>query len=149
MSDDFREDLVDILVNGLNIEKLGIDGVNELMKMIDELKHHFMSDEKLAHLFFTSEANVIMHEENGSPSTFGVIVNQDEILFRTEDGKIDNHKNAGRILMSTIRFIGGKFGITEETAEEDIKGLPCAPENDTLESNQEEEESSSDDWEWI
>jgi len=152
-NEDFREDLIMLLVNGMRIDWMQIKDILEIIDFCTELKEHYMKDEKLSHLFFWTRENVILHEEKTIESNFAVVVDGESIQFRTADGSIDNHKNAGRILMSTIAFIHTKLeehGLVnsyQPAQDQQIMNKYKSTEEDTV-----EEESSSDsdsDFEWI
>lgn len=153
-NEDFREDLIMLLVNGMRIDWMKFGDILEILDFASDLKEHYMKDEKLSHLFFWNDDHIILHEEKGIESTFAVVVDGQSVQFRTADGTIDNHKNAGRILMSTVAFVHTKLeelGLVNsaETTNQKIveKYSDKNTEEDTL-----EEESSSDsdsDFEWI
>lgn len=151
-NEDFREDLIMLLVNGMRIDWMQIKDILEVIDFCTELKEHYMKDEKLSHLFFWTRENVILHEEKTIESNFAVIVDGESIQFRTSDGTIDNHKNAGRILMSTVAFIHNKL---EEQGLVDSKESVEQPEQDQqiinkyIEKEEPSEEDSSSDFEWL
>lgn len=153
MSDDeFREDLVDILVNGIDLSFMQFTNLEEVADFGEQLVKHYMEDDRLEKLFFWLEDYVIMHDEFGCPSTFGVLLTGSKLLFRTESGSIDNHKNAGRILMATINFVGMKLETlekagyiefmnkSEDESEEDTE------EKEEIAEEESESESESDFW---
>jgi hypothetical protein len=151
--EDFREDLVNILVNGIKLDFMDFADVLEVIEFTDELVEHYMLDKRLGELFFWHDDGVILHDEKGIRSNFGVVISPLSIQFRTETQEsIDNLKNAGRILMSTINFVGQKLEIftkadyeeKSESSEEDTEEIIPQSSND----QEEESESSSDDM-WI
>ena len=151
-NEDFREDLVMLLVNGMRIDWMQIKDILEVMDFCTELKDHYMKDEKLSHLFFWTRENVILHEEKTIESNFAVVVDGDSIQFRTADGLIDNHKNAGRILMSTIAFVHTKLeerGLVDskESVEQPVQDQQIV--NKYIEKEEPSEEDSSSDFEWL
>jgi hypothetical protein len=150
-NEDFREDLVHILVNGIEIHFMRFSDVFQIEDFGEELVSHFHNDHRLSGLEFWMEDYVIMHnDENGDKSDFGVLITGSQILFRTESGTISNHKNAGRILMATINFVGTKLeeaNLLEKVKKEDDESEDFDME-DAIETLDEEEESSSWD-EWI
>lgn len=151
-NEDFREDLVMLLVNGMRIDWMQIKDILEVMDFCTELKDHYMKDEKLSHLFFWTRENVILHEEKTIESNFAVVVDGDSIQFRTADGLIDNHRNAGRILMSTIAFIHTKLeerGLVDskESVEQPVQDQQIV--NKYIEKEEPSEEDSSSDFEWL
>jgi hypothetical protein len=151
--EDFREDLVNILVNGIKLDFMDFADVLEVIEFTDELVEHYMLDKRLGELFFWHDDGVILHDEKGIRSNFGVVISPLSIQFRTETQEsIDNLKNAGRILMSTINFVGQKLEIftkadyeeKSESSEEDTEEIIPQSSND----QEEESESSSEDL-WI
>ena len=159
---DFRDDLVSLLVNGMRIDWMNLKDSLDVIDFTVSLKEHYMKDLKLSHLFFWTDDNVILHDQNGLESTFAVVISHEALIFRTSDGTIDNQKNAGRILMSTIAFIHNKLeemGLVE--AKEGMEGTIFdqainkydKKEEEHKDDNNEEEpseDSSSDpDFEWI
>ena len=162
-NDDFREDLITLLVNGMSLDFMNLTDALDVIDFADDLKNHYMKDSRLVHLFFWTDNNVILHEEKGLESSFAVVVTGEILVFRTADGTIDNHKNAGRILMSTIAFIHTKLeelGLVEAHKENEIpqnkieiveeiinkydKKVPEDKEDDSSEDS-----SSDPDFEWI
>jgi len=151
-NEDFREDLIMLLVNGMRIDWMQIKDILEVIDFCTELKEHYMKDEKLSHLFFWTRENVILHEEKTIESNFAVVVDGDSIQFRTADGLIDNHRNAGRILMSTIAFVHTKLeerGLVDskESVEQPVQDQQII--NKYIEKEEPSEEDSSSDFEWI
>jgi hypothetical protein len=151
--EDFRSDLITLLVSGMNLSFMEFKKLEDIIFFIDDLKEHYMKDEKLSHLFFWCEGNIILHDVSGLPSTFGVVIDGDFLQFRTENGSIDNHKNAGKILMSTISFISHK--LTEKG-----KILTPTPNHNNLtpsevetpkedEDESDDETSGSSDFDWL
>lgn len=158
-NEDFREDLITLLVNGMRIDWMQMKDILDITDLCTELKDHYMKDEKLTHLFFWTRDNMILHEEKTIESNFAVVIDGDSIQFRTSDGVIDNHLNAGRILMSTIAFVHNKL---EERGLVDSKESVNQPvqdqqiinkyiEKDQQEPSEEssEEDSSTEDFEWL
>ena len=158
-NEDFREDLIMLLVNGMRIDWMQMKDILDITDLCTELKDHYMKDAKLTHLFFWTRDNMILHEEKTIESNFAVVVDADSIQFRTADGVIDNHRNAGRILMSTIAFVHNKL---EERGLVDSKESVVQPEQDQqiinkyIEKDQQEpseesseEDSSTEDFEWL
>ena len=151
--DEFREDLVNILVNGIKLDFMDFADVLEVIDFTDELVNHYMLDKRLEELFFWHDDGVILHDVKGIRSNFGVVISPLSIQFRTEtEGSIDNLTNAGRILMSTINFVGQKL---ELFTKEDYEDRPESSEEETEEINpqssndqEEDSESSSEDM-WL
>lgn len=153
--EDFRDDLVNILVNGINLNFMQFNDVFEIIDFAEELVKHYMLDERLSEMFFWNDDGVILHDIKGIRSNFGVVVSPSSIQFRTESvDRIDNLKNAGRILMSTINFVGRKLELledsdyidkTENISDDDTEEIVTANKDQDCE---EDSESSSDDM-WI
>jgi len=154
--DDFREDLITLLVNGMRIDWMKFSDILEIIDFASDLKEHYMKDEKLNHLFFWNDDHIILHEEKGIESTFAVVVDGQSVQFRTSDGTIDNHKNAGRILMSTVAFVHTKLeelGLVNsvETTNQKIveKYSNKKQEEDTEEEDSSSDSESESDFEWL
>jgi len=152
-NEDFREDLIMLLVNGMRIDWMHFRDVLEIIDFASDLKDHYMKDEKLTHLFFWNNEHVILHEEKGIESTFAVIIDGESVQFRTADGTIDNHKNAGRILMSTVAFIHTKLeenGLVDSTEPIEKNNLEKYSDKNIEEDEESSSDSDSDsDFEWI
>jgi hypothetical protein len=150
-NEDFREDLITLLVNGMRIDWMQIKDVLEVVDFCTELTEYYMKDERLSHLFFWTQENVILHEEKTIESNFAVVVNGESIQFRTSNGTIDNHKNAGRILMSTVAFIHNKLeehGLVKQP-KQDQQIINKYMEKDQDTEEEPSEEDSSSDFEWL
>ena len=148
--EEFREDLVNMLVNGINLSFMDFVDVLDVIDFTEELVKHYMLDERLSEMFFWHDDGVILHDVKGIQSNFGVVISPLSIQFRTEtERSIDNLKNAGRILMSTIAFVGKKLEIIEESDYKDKiqklqeKSKVLVEENNK--DDEEESESSSED----
>ena len=150
-NDESREHLISLLVNGMSLSFMKFTKAVDVLDFIEELKGHYMSDERLCHLFFWVEGNIIMHDWQGIPSSFGVIIDGNSLQFRTEDGSIDNQKNAGRILMSTIAFIHNKLIDTGAIPEEMRLYKNDKIEEDSKEDvvDDDEDSDTDPDFDWL
>ena len=149
-NDESREHLIALLVNGMNLSFMNFTEAIDILEFIEELKLHYMADERLCHLFFWIEDNVILHDWQGIPSSFGVVIDGKSLQFRTDDGTIDNQTNAGRILMSTIAFIHNKLIDAGAISEEMRLYKYENKEEDSKEDVVDDEDSDTDpDFDWL
>ena len=145
--DESKENLIELLVNGMSLSFMNFTEVIDVFDFIEELKSHYMDDERLCHLFFWVEGNTILHDSKGIPSSFGVVINGESLQFRTEDGVLENQTNAGQILMSTISFVHNKL-IDTGTLPEEMR-LYKQDKNDEDSVNDDEDSDTDPDFDWL
>ena len=152
--EEFRDDLANMLVNGINLSFMDFVDVLDVIDFTDDLVKHYMLDERLSEMFFWHDDGVILHDVKGIQSNFGVVISPLSIQFRTQTSQsIDNLKNAGRILMSTINFVGKKLEIIEEsdykekmqTLQEKVEQSLKKDTTEIEEDSESSSESSSED----
>ena len=68
---DFRDDLVSLLVNGMRIDWMNLKDSLDVIDFTVSLKEHYMKDLKLSHLFFWTDDNVILRCHAAMWSVFG------------------------------------------------------------------------------
>jgi len=155
--DDFTDNLEALLIDGMNLSFMEFTDELEVYDFIEELKEFYMKDNRLSDMFFWSDDTVILHDEKGIKSNFGVLIDGQSIQFRTDGGPISDLKNAGRILMSTVTFIHTKLveigKVDPEGFIEPLKRSQIEVEEDTSKNNvnknsfeDEDSESDSDFW---
>ena len=147
--EEFREDLVNMLVNGINLSFMDFVDVLDVIDFTEELVKHYMLDERLSEMFFWHDDGVILRCKRHTIKFWGCNITSLNTVQNRTERSIDNLKNAGRILMSTIAFVGKKLEIIEESDYKDKiqklqeKSKVLVEENNK--DDEEESESSSED----
>lgn len=110
MSDEqIKEDLAEMLVNGINLDFMGFTTMEQLEVFGLELVDHYKTEDKLQHLQFWLEDLTIKHEQDMVESTFTVVLSEEGLGFRLAENNKQALQVGGQILMATVRFIGYKL----------------------------------------